>query len=339
MANYLAGETVFCAHTLDMASRTAGEHLAAPCASVVFAPSVLWSKYDTSRLKGALLGPQIPKWLKQLQFTVADWFVTSQLLGPEINRLRRELGLGAVTRIFGEWLFGGDLLLGLFPDWFGSPQPDWPAHLKTVGFPLWDTPGDKALPDGVRRFLDAGSPPIAFSPGSANKEAHHFFEAAVDACQRLGRRGILLTKYDHQLPKSMPDSVYHVGFVPMSQLLPRTAAVVHHGGIGSCAQAFAAGVPQIVRPMSYDQFDNSRRVVRLGVGAEVSVKQFSGQRVAEELSRLVDSPEVASRCRDLASRCNGSTALAAACSALEDLAQRKAAIVGVGNRQVASRIL
>ena len=38
------------------------------------------------------------------------------------------------------------------------------------------------LPNDLLNFLAAGSPPIAFSPGSANNEAHQFFAAAVDAC-------------------------------------------------------------------------------------------------------------------------------------------------------------
>jgi rhamnosyltransferase subunit B len=328
--NYVPGDTVFCAHAMDLASRVAGEKLQAPVASVMFAPGVLWSMHDSPRIKGALVGQGVPRWLKRFQFMLSDKFFVRPLLGPQLNSLRGELGLPAVDRIFSKWLFASDLPLGLFPDWFGPPQPDWPANTKTVGFPLWDTPGDAALPNGVREFLAAGSPPIAFSPGSANNEAHHFFEAAVDACQRLGRRGILLTKYDHQLPAKLPDSVYHVGFVPMSQLLPQTAVLVHHGGVGSSAQGFAAGVPQVVRPMSYDQFDNSRRVVRLGVGAEISVRRFTGGRVADVLAALLASPTVASRCRDLASRCNGTAALSAACAALEELANRKAANAGVG---------
>jgi UDP:flavonoid glycosyltransferase YjiC (YdhE family) len=334
IANYILGETVFCAHGMDLASRVAGEKLGAPVASILFAPGMLWTMYDSPRLKGALLGPAVPRWLKRFQFTLSDKFFIRPLLGPELNSLRKELGLAPVQRIFSQWLFASDLPLGMFPDWFGPRQPDWPAKAKTVGFPLWDTPGDAALPAGVREFLAAGSPPIAFSPGSANKEAHHFFAAAVDACQRLGRRGILLTKYAHQLPPKLPDSVHHVGFVPMSQLLPHTAALVHHGGIGSCAQGFAAGVPQVVRPMSYDQFDNSRRVVRLGVGKEISVRRFSGQRVADTLGTLLGSPTVASRCRDLASRCNGPVALSAACDALEELATQKKAGQGVGTHQV-----
>ena len=39
VSNYTPGETVFCAHGLDMASRIAAEKLRAPLASVNFAPS------------------------------------------------------------------------------------------------------------------------------------------------------------------------------------------------------------------------------------------------------------------------------------------------------------
>jgi rhamnosyltransferase subunit B len=70
-------------------------------------------------------------------------------------------------------------------------------------------------------------------------------------------------------------------------------------------------------------------VVRLGVGKEISVRRFSGRRVADAIRALLTSPTVASRCRDLASRCDGPAALAAACDALEELAVRKAEVVGV----------
>lgn len=325
VANYKSGETVFCAHGMDLASRVAGEKLGAPVASIIFAPGVFWSVHDTPRIKGALVGPRVPRWVKRLQVWIAEKAFVQPLLGPELNSLRRELGLAPVNKILSRWLFASDLMLGLFPDWFGPPQPDWPRHSRVVGFPLWDSPGHQSLPTGVQDFLAAGPAPIAFSPGSANNEAHSFFVAAVEACQRLGRRGILLTKYDHQLPPKLPDSIRHVGFVPMSQLLPHTAALVHHGGIGSCAQGLAAGVPQIVRPMSYDQFDNSRRLVRLGVAKEISIRHFSGQRLAEDLPMLLNSQTVAAQCRELASRCNGPAALAAACESLEQLADSHAA--------------
>ena len=154
----------------------------------------------------------------------------------DLNRFCRELNLPPARRIFSYWLHTTDLIVGLFPDWFGPPQPDWPTNVRLAGFPLWDSDVDAQLSGDVREFLAAGVPPIAFSPGSANREAQSFFAAAVEACQRLGRRGILLTKYGEQLPAKLPETVRHFGFVPLSKLLPHTAALVHHGGIGTCAK-------------------------------------------------------------------------------------------------------
>jgi UDP:flavonoid glycosyltransferase YjiC (YdhE family) len=266
--------------------------------------------------------------LKGLQFWLADAVVAKWLLGNELNRVRRELGLRPARRIFSHWLHATDLIVGLFPDWFGPPQPDWPTNVRVVGFPLWDSRANAQLCDEVREFLADGTPPIAFSPGSANRDAQTFFTVAVEVCARLGRRGVLLTKYRDQLPSNLPRTVRHFSFVPLSKLLPHTTALVHHGGIGSCAQGLAAGVPHLVQPMSYDQFDNSRRLVGLGVAQEISVRRFRAPAVAVALTSLLDSPTVAAKCGALAARCDGATALAAACDALESLVDSSAASNG-----------
>ncbi|HEY4234195.1 MAG TPA: glycosyltransferase [Lacipirellulaceae bacterium] len=322
--HYVPGRTVLCAHGLDLASRVAGNKLGAPVASVDLAPAMFWTLYDSPRLKGALTGPRVPRWIKRMQFWASDTLFVRPLLGGDLNGLRRELGLTPVKRIFSHWLHDTDLVLGLFPDWFGPPQPDWPPNMRLVGFPLWDIAAGSELTREVQEFLAAGPPPIAFSPGSANRAAQQFFAAAVEACEQSGRRGILLTKYADQLPPKLPSSVRHFGFVPLSKLLPRAAALVHHGGIGSCAQGLAAGLPHLVRPMAFDQFDNSRRLVRLGVGEEISVRSFRGPAVAAALERLLNSPGIATRSRALAAKCNGPASLDAACDALEQLAQQPA---------------
>jgi UDP:flavonoid glycosyltransferase YjiC (YdhE family) len=322
-AHYVPGETIFCAHVLDLASRVAGDKFGAPVANIIFAPGLFWAVEDSPHSKGSLLAPRAPRWLKRSLFRMMDMLFIQPLLGGEVKRLRRQLGLKRVRGSFSHSLFHSDLILGLFPIWFGPPKANLRPERRVVGFPLWDSAGGAELSVEVLEFLAAGPPPIAFSPGSANRGAHAFFAAAVEACERLGERGILLTKYDQQLPVGLPPCVRHFGFLPLSKLLPRTAAFVHHGGIGSCAQGLAAGVPHVVQPMSYDQFDNSRRLLRLGVANEVSVRNFDGRAVADALALLLDSPTVAARCRELAMECNGPAALAAACEALEQLASTR----------------
>jgi UDP:flavonoid glycosyltransferase YjiC (YdhE family) len=152
------------------------------------------------------------------------------------------------------------------------------------------------------------------------QQGRPFFDAAADACRRLGCRGVLLTRYRQQVPERLPPNVRHFDYVPFSRLLPRSAALVHHGGIGTTAQALAAGIPQLVMPMSHDQPDNAARVERLGVGLSLAPRRFQGPAVAAALERLLHTPEVGARCRAVAERMAGCGAVEQTCLALEQLA-------------------
>jgi UDP:flavonoid glycosyltransferase YjiC (YdhE family) len=149
-----------------------------------------------------------------------------------------------------------------------------------------------------------------------------FFAAAADACRRLGRRGIFLTKFPEQLPAALPPGVAHFAYVPLDVLLPRAAAFVHHGGVGSMSQALAAGVPQLVMPLAHDQFDNLARVRALGVGEGVGVSRFTGRRVARVLARLLTSDAVAKACRTVAARLTRRDGLDRAAAAVERFVER-----------------
>jgi rhamnosyltransferase subunit B len=322
-ANYREGETVIAAHGLDLASRIFHDKHAAPLATVHFAPYALATIHATPRYIGAPPMHLTPKWVRAAQYWAVDRWIVDPLIAPEVNALRRDLGLPPVGRVFTKWNNSPMRVIGLFPDWFGPVQPDWPASMRLVGFPLYDSTATEELSGEVRDFLNDGEPPIVFAPGSANVQARDFFATAVEGCQRLGRRGLLMTKYPEQLPATLPPSVRSFGFVPFSKLLPRAAALVHHGGIGTCAQGLAAGLPQVVMPMAYDQLDNGLRLARLGVGAVVRQPKFKPARVAATLAGLLESPAVQDRCRDLAARCNSPASLGAACDLLGQLLRNK----------------
>lgn len=322
-AQVTPGETVLAAHGLDMASRIYHERHDVPLATVHFAPMALTTVHETSRYMGVPNMATWPRWAKRGVFWAADKWKIDPLIAPAVNKLRARHGLPAVARIFTQYNNSPQLVLGLFPDWFGPMQPDWPPHTALVGFPLWDPPVEQQLSAEVDEFLNAGEPPIVFAPGSANVQATDFFQTAADVCVQLGRRGVLMTKYPDQLPQRLPANVRHFGFVPFSQLLPRAAALVHHGGIGTCAQGLACALPQVVMPMAYDQLDNGTRLARLGVGAIVPEEKFKATRVAATLGALLGSDEVRERCRDYAGRCDGAASLDAASDLLERLHARR----------------
>jgi UDP:flavonoid glycosyltransferase YjiC (YdhE family) len=136
----------------------------------------------------------------------------------------------------------------------------------------------------------------------------------------------LLTRFPEQVPAALPDGVRHVDFVPFRWLLTRSALLVHHGGIGSMSQALAAGVPQVIMPMGFDQCDNAAHVERLGVGKSLPPKRFRGPAVAEMMRGLLDDSAVAARCRDVAARLAHADGLELACDEVEAAwaAQRRA---------------
>ncbi len=123
-------------------------------------------------------------------------------------------------------------------------------------------------------------------------------------------------------------------FVPLEKLLRRVAAIVHHGGIGTTAQALSAGVPQLPVPMSFDQPDNAYRVERLGVGHAVRRKEYCAGKVVPILERLTTDELVRSRCGEVAAWCEGTEALRIAGDAIEALAEAPAA----GDVQWAGRV-
>ena len=297
---YVPGETVAVGGSLAFAVRLAQEKLGLPAATVHLQPGTLHSDVQTPVYPGLAVPRWWPRRLKRVFFNLVFLKMVDPHLAPSLNAFRAELGLPPVRDVFRTWMSSPERVLGLFPAWFGPPQPDWPPRMTLLGFPLYDERDASPLDSDLDAFLSAGPPPIAFTPGSANQHGHTFFQAAVDACARLGQRGVLLTRHPEQVPTGLPDGVRHVAYAPFSQLLPQVSALVHHGGIGTSAQGMAAGVPQLVMPLGHDQFDNAARMGRLGVARTLVPRHFRGPAVASALKTLMDAPEVAASCRAVA---------------------------------------
>lgn len=301
--HHVPGRTLLVGSSLAWATRLQAERTGAPVATVHLAPAWLRSEHVAPSFGPLGHLARAPAALKRLLWRVIDRRFLDPLFTGPFNALRAEHGLPPVTRVFHDWIHGGDLNLAFFPPWFAPPQPDWPAGLRLTGFPLYDhgppaAPPSAPLPPDLARFLSDGEAPVAFTAGTANASSHEFFAASVQACQRAGRRGLLLTQVAAQVPAALPPGVIQVGYVPFTTLLPQVAALVHHGGIGTTSQALLAGVPQLVRPMGFDQFDNARRVMALGVGRQLLPRQYTPEAAAAALRDLTGSPALQARCAE-----------------------------------------
>jgi rhamnosyltransferase subunit B len=316
---YEPGRTVLVAHALAFAARVFEDARRAPAATIHLAPSIFRSDFQQPTSIPGVDGSGLPRWVKRSAMWLVDRLLLDPHILPALNELRRDVGLQPVSRVFREWLHSPQRVIGLFPEWFAPVQPDWPRQLRLSGFPLYDESDVHPLDPGLEAFLNAGSPPILFTPGTANRAAAPFFRAALDAIRRLKRRALFLTRYPEQLPSDLDDQERVEAYVPFSRVFSRCAAVVHHAGIGTCAQALAAGTPQLTMPLAFDQPDNATRLWRLGVARWIRPKEFHGDHVASLLAALIEDERVADRCGHWAGEIRRHDALADTCALLEEL--------------------
>jgi UDP:flavonoid glycosyltransferase YjiC (YdhE family) len=320
-ARFEAGNTVIVASTLAFGARVASEKLRSPMVSVHLAPAAMRSLHDTAAVANIPAFPRLPRSTKRVLYWYFDRFVADPVLCHGLNEVRRELGLAPIRRPLHEWLHSPTRIIGLFPPWFAAPAADWPPQVRLTGFPLYDGPVSRALPAELVRFLlDRGEPPIVFTAGTAQSHGESFFRAAVDACVRLGMRGVLISRSAGQLPAETPTSVRAFAQAPFGELLPRAKVIVHHGGIGTAAQALRAGIAQVVVPLAYDQPDNAARLKRLGVASILPQRRLNGAHLASTLRALLARPDLSAKLSEVARRFEHDSAVDDTCRLIEEAA-------------------
>lgn len=201
-----------------------------------------------------------------------------------------------------------------FPEWYCPKAPDWPAALDCVGFPL--TPPTGALPAEVSGWIDRHGAPLVFTPGTGVVDVQHFFDAARRCCQLLKRPGLFLSPNFEASRLDPAEPILHSSYVDLGSVLPRAALLVHHGGIGTTARAFEAGVPQIISPQAFDQPDNGHRVSQLAAGTMIGRNRLSGEALAGAARWLLDDAATQQALVELARRVRGANAITRAADIL-----------------------
>jgi UDP:flavonoid glycosyltransferase YjiC (YdhE family) len=301
---YERGSTVAVGGSLAYAARIANEALGIPYATCHLQPMGCCSVADPPVDSSGLNMTWLPGPFVRLAYWGAEKWITDPLAAPAINEFRQTLGLAPVRRILTKWSPSPERVIGLFPDWFG-PIPDGGPAFRHAGFVLFDDAAGRGTPEHLEEFLQEGPPPVIFSFGSAMRYGRPYFEAAVEACRILGIRGVLLGAGGEQIPENLPATICQADYAPFSEVFPKAACLVHHGGLGTSAQSMRAGVPQLVMPLAYDQADNAVRMRRQGVASIVYPRRFTGSRVARRLNFLLSDERTRTAAKRLSERFAG----------------------------------
>lgn len=202
-----------------------------------------------------------------------------------------------------------------------SQPGDWSPTDRMIGYWFLDEGPGRRIPEELRAFLEAGSPPVYVGFGSmAGKAPARLTSVVVEALKRTGRRGVVATGWGGLAPGDRSDSILVVESVPHDWLLPRTVAAVHHGGAGTTAAALRAGVPSIVVSFMGDQPYWGARVAALGVGpAPIPRRRLTVDRLAGAIERAVSNESMRESAASLGERIRSEDGLGEACRFVEGL--------------------
>jgi rhamnosyltransferase subunit B len=328
LSSAIEGADLLVTHPIVLAGPILAQKKGIRWISTTLAPASLWSAYDPWVAPNALWlysllklgGPVVCRlYMKLVKALTNPWL-------RQVYAFRGELGLSKGEHPLFEGQFAPEQNLALFSNVMCEPQADWPANTVITGFPFFDKKDNSSIDPELLRFLDNGPAPIVFTLGSAAVHiAGNFYRESVAAAKLLNRRAILLVGSEENRPKDpLPEGIVAFNYAPFGELLPRAAAMVHQGGVGTTGQGLRAGIPMLVVPFAHDQHDNGARVRRLGVARTISRNSYKAQRVASELKKLLGNPFYTRRARVVGRRVRSESGAALAVDLiLERLNERK----------------
>ena len=191
----------------------------------------------------------------------------------------RAIGLRRLYRDDGsEAIYSPHAILGFGLRELEFPR-DWPSAFEMVG-PIIASPESPAvaLPAGWSRVLVTLGTHLLWAKRTLLDEVRALARTApgVEFVVSLG---------DPSATAPPPEArIRTVPYIDYAAQLSDFDGVIHHGGAGITYAAILAGIPSLVTPRDYDQFDYAARIVHHGLG----LKAASIAGASRVLPRLLD---------------------------------------------------
>lgn len=285
----------------------------------------------------ALMGLTHPQ---QMQFLYRETHVFGPPLAPLISQMRKQVLWHFVVKgMINLWrrktlqlpaapFWGNEHLLKEWktPVLFAHspvvfPRPaTWPEWFHVTGYLFLNQTDNWTPPKALVEFLSAGPPPVLIGFSSmSNRKVKNLADVILQALTLAKQRGIVLAGWS-EMGRSTPtpEDVFVTDMAPHDWLFPQVATVVHHGGAGTTATGFCAGIPQVIIPFGLDQPFWAWRVAELGSGPPyLAPGSLTAERLAQAITRAVQDPNMRTRATDLGAQVRAENGVANAVAIFE----------------------
>ena len=299
-------------------------HLAAPIAAELL--RLPWVQVTMTALTvpsasadPGLLPARAPR-LRRAGWAAMELFAR-RLADRPVNRARHDLGLAPARNVMSRGGHSPFLTAIAVSPAVSKPQPDWPDYVRTTGYCFWDVPAGWREPGELTAFLALPGPVVAVSFGSmapyVGDALDRLYAAAVAGISAAGARALVVGAAVPPAP-----GVLSIPYAPFSQVYPRCAAVIHHGGPYTVGEALRAGVPALAVPWGLDQFFTAGELERTGAGLVVHHRRFTARSAQRHVDALLADGSIRREAETMAGRLRREDGVGRLCAEVEQVLDR-----------------
>jgi MGT family glycosyltransferase len=145
-------------------------------------------------------------------------------------------------------------------------------------------------------------------------------QRVIDSLDRTPHRVIVSMGPLHDQLR-LGDRMWGEQFVPQTAIVPQCDVMITHGGNNTVGEAFTSGVPTIVLPLFWDQYDNAQRIDECGYGVRLSSYEFTDEELHSTIDQLVGDEVLGKRLAAVSRRLQASPGRLRAADLIEGLTQ------------------
>lgn len=205
----------------------------------------------------------------------------------------------------------------LFPS-----EMDYPR--KTPLGPTWhrldSTVRTSDPPFDVAERLPGEGKVIYLSLGSLGCMDAELMQRFIDILDKTEHRVIVSMGPRYQELK-LGERMYGEPFLPQPSIVAQCDLLITHGGNNTLCEGFNFGLPMIVHPLFWDQYDNAQRVAELGYGVRLNSYTWTGQELQAAVDTLLGGAEPGRKMKAIAKRLQAEPGRLKAAELIERLAR------------------
>ncbi len=248
----------------------------------------------------------------------------------DFNRVRASLNLAPSRRCVLYGPLSPYLILVFTCEGFEYKRSDWPAQAHLVGPASWGKSlTDEAAFDWIDT-LPEDRPLIYATLGTVQIfRSLSYFTVVRDALKNEPYQVVMAVgrNIDTAALGSVPDNLRVEQFVPHARILPRAAAVIHHGGQGIAQDTIRHGLPSVVVPVTQDLYETASRCVAAGVSVRVPYRRLTADRLRAALTTALTDRTILENAQRLQAVYRNTDAGSAGATLLETLARTQARVI------------